>query len=245
MNARITELIEGNQGHAKLQLDWGAAGLVASLAVQPEGAHTPLSYRGEGATMAEAMAALEADITALADKPKAADIYTLARQVVEGNGGWSAGQTRTVWQGKAAKVTIGEHGRDGGGLLSLRAYNGKTHAVQCGHLDPMAGRWVWTLSRNDYAAWAERAKGKGERSPSPSGPKVVVTSGGNVTTDGGKIVNAWCDRCNRGGLPSKRHGGLHCICGNVIAKAGELAQDERDAAMPVQHERGRSKLFKV
>ena len=234
--SKANELLEGNEGRAKLQVDWGAAGLVASLAVRSEGAHTALSYRGEGSTVAEAMAALEADIAALESKPS--DIYTLARQVVEGNGGWSAGQTRTVWQSKAAKVTIGEHGRDGGGLLSLRAHNGKTHAVECGHLDPMAGKWIWTLTRAQYTAWAERAKGEG--------PRLVKTSGGNVTVEAdGNVVNSWCDRCNRGGLPSKRNGALYCSCGNRVAALGELAQAERDAAIPVEHTRGRSKLFKV
>jgi len=162
MNERITQLIEQNKGRAKLQVDWGAAGLVASLTVRSEGAHTPVYYRGEGATMAEAMAALEADVAALTDKP--ADIYTLARQVVEGNGGWSAGQTREVWKGPKTRITIHEHGRDGGGLLTLTISNSEKVSRQCGHLDPGKGRWVWTLSKAQYEAMVAEFKKKVEGS---------------------------------------------------------------------------------
>ena len=154
----IEKLLEANEGRSKLQLDWGAAGLVASLTVRSEGAHTPVYYRGEGATVDAALSALEADIVALTDKPK--DIYSLARQVVEGNGGWSAGQTREVWKSGKSRVTIHEHGRDGGGLLTLTISNGEKVSRQCGHLDVIDAGWVWTLSRSAYEAMVAEFKKK-------------------------------------------------------------------------------------
>ena len=87
------------------------------------------------------------------------EIRPQAQQVVESNPQWYSGQTRVVWEGNAHKVTISEHGRDGGGLATLRIRNGKAgESVQCGHLDPAQG-WVWTLSRSEYESWVERARG--------------------------------------------------------------------------------------
>ena len=53
-------------------------------------------------------------------------------------------------------------------------------------------------------------------------PKLIPTSGGSITTEGGEIVNAWCSRCNRGGVPSKRGGGLYCSCGHKVARSDEV-----------------------
>ena len=58
-------------------------------------------------------------------------------------------------------------------------------------------------------------------------PKVTQTVGGTITTEGGKIVNAWCANCKRGGLPSKRGGGLYCSCGHRIASADEAMDSIR------------------
>ena len=118
-------------------------------------------YEGEGPTFDEAIASLEANYAELRARrePKGDDIYSLARKVVEENPQWYAGQTREVWKGKTSKVTIYEHGRDGGGLLTLEVRNGKATRVQCGHLDPFKGGWVWTLSQSEYKRWVERAQG--------------------------------------------------------------------------------------
>lgn len=46
--------------------------------------------------------------------------------------------------------------------------------------------------------------------------KTVKTTGGNITTDNGRLVSAWCKNCNRDGW-SRR-----CSCGNEIATAAEV-----------------------
>ena len=51
----------------------------------------------------------------------------------------------------------------------------------------------------------------------------VKTSGGTVTLEGGRVVNAWCRTCKSGGLPGEFNGRLECWCGMVIAQAAEVA----------------------
>jgi hypothetical protein len=45
------------------------------------------------------------------------------------------------------------------------------------------------------------------------------TQGGRIDTQAGQIVNVSCDRCHRGGLPSRINGAVCCICGNVLAES--------------------------
>ncbi|MBN1815363.1 MAG: hypothetical protein JXA14_26260 [Anaerolineae bacterium] len=55
------------------------------------------------------------------------------------------------------------------------------------------------------------------------GPHVISTEGGNVTIENGKITNAWCSNCKRGGQPRHYSGCLWCICGHLIADTADLA----------------------
>ena len=56
-----------------------------------------------------------------------------------------------------------------------------------------------------------------------------TTSGGHLLIDDGKIVNAYCARCNRGGLPSIRDGVVRCICGNEVARLPKVARTQTKA----------------
>lgn len=91
------------------------------------------------------------------------NVYEMAKGIVEQKQSWQPGETVTVWESKdgSKRVTINEQGRDGGGLLFLRAFRGEEELahVQCGHLNPMLG-WRWALTEGEYFGFVSRVTGK-------------------------------------------------------------------------------------
>jgi len=95
---------------------------------------------------------------------KPATIYDLARECVEGGHNWARGFSREIWQnnGHVASVEYSPAYGD----LALTFHNGdpnRVTKVRCARLAMFVDGanvtgYVWTLSRDDYAAWVEEAK---------------------------------------------------------------------------------------
>jgi hypothetical protein len=218
---KVEQLLNDHKAE-ELRIYWAAGRMVATLEENYEkgGDIYRRDFRGEGENVEEALEALVQDIERVTS-PEASDIYAMAKEIVESESQWYSGQARTVWEGNGHRVVVTEYGRDGGGLLGLQIRNGhKSELVQCGFLNILeTNEWEWTLTRDEYQEWVERAQRRGAAQVAAKDPnRTEKAEGGRVTYKDGKAFRVRCDRCHKAGLPDERHGKLYCLsCGNLIA----------------------------